>query len=48
MTAQLQQTELSTEQRCQLEGIRTATYQLLALTGHRSVPAGGSTDSFGR
>ena len=41
MTAQLQQTELSSEQRSHLERMRTTTEQLLALAAPRSVPAEG-------
>ena len=42
MTAQLQQSELSSEQRGYLERVRTTTEQLLALAAPRSVPAEGT------
>ncbi len=41
-TAELQQTELSSEQRGHLERMRTTTEQLLALATPRSVPAEGT------
>jgi hypothetical protein len=42
MTAQLQQTELSSEQRGHLERVRTMTEQLLALAAPGSVPGEGT------
>jgi PAS domain S-box-containing protein len=42
MTARLQQTELSSEQRGHLDRMRTTTEQLLALAAPRSVPAEGT------
>lgn len=42
MTAELQQTELSSAQRDHLKSMRTTTEQLLALAAPRSVPAEGT------